>query len=102
MNKLLSVIALSTLVLSASSVYAGEQIGFSKANLKMTDKGARPAVEIRECSQLSAEEQKKSKLCTQLCEKGNKTFYKGKYHRFYPAHCGPEPEHDSFYELNDK
>lgn len=34
MNKFLSIITLSTLVFSASSVYAGEQIGFSKANLK--------------------------------------------------------------------
>ena len=95
MNKRsLLIVALSTLFLTTSSVYAG----FSEANLKLSHKGPRPSLEIKRCALLSAEEQKKDKLCAQYCEKGDITTYKGIEYKFYPAHCGPEPEHDSFYE----
>lgn len=93
MKKLLSILALSTLVLSTTPVYAG----FSEANLKLSHKGPRPSVEIKRCSLLSADEQKKDKLCSQYCEKGDISTYKGIEYKFYPANCGIEPNHDTYY-----
>ena len=102
MNKLLSIIALSTLVLSANSVYAGEQIGFSKANLKMKHYEPTPSNKIKKCSELTADEQKTNKTCSLLCNKGSKEYYKGYNYIFYPAHCGLEPNNDKPYYIKQK
>lgn len=68
----------------------------------MTNKGPRASIEILDCSQRSVDEQKKSKLCSMLCEKGDKQTYKGKEYVFYPAHCGIEPNHDTYYYVEKK
>lgn len=102
MNKLLSAIALSTLVLSASSVYAGEQIGFSKANHNMKKYTPKPSYQIKECSKLTAEQQEKDKTCSLLCQKGETRYFMGSNYTFYPANCGIEPNHDTYYYVEKK
>lgn len=87
------------MVLTTTTVYAG----FSEANLKKPiNKGPRASIEILDCSQRSEEEQKKSKLCSRLCKEGGKQTYKGKEYLFYPAHCGIEPNHDTYYYVEQK